>query len=190
NDGEDAGFPTVQARVAFTTKLFAEKESTFGLSGHYGKEEIDWGLITPGARQERVKSWSLNGEFDLPLSNCLAIKGEVFGGYNLDDYFGGILQGVNSIQRDAIRTIGGWTQLTYQFTPQWKSTVGFGIDDPRNDDLNPGMRSKNSFYYLNVIYNLIPPVNIGLEYSHWDTEYINRSSGIDNRFQTSVIYAW
>lgn len=192
NDGEDAGFPTVQARVALATKLLTEKHSVFGLSGHYGEEEIDWKVnpINPGTRQTRVKSWSLNGDIDLPITHQLSIKGEAFVGYNLDDYFGGVFQGVNPTTRQIIKTAGGWMQLAYQPNEKLNYHFGFGIDDPRNSDLSDGMRSRNSFYFGNVVYHLIPPVDIGLEFSHWETGYKKQSTGTDNRIQTSVIYKW
>lgn len=192
NDGEDAGFPTVQARLALAARLLTKRHTVFGISGHYGKEEIDWQLnpFTSGKKQERVKSCSLNGDFAVPLTDRFSIKGEAFVGYNLDDYFGGILQGVNPNTQEVIKTAGGWLQLSYKHNDKWKYHLGFGIDDPKNADLSDGMRSRNSFYFGNVIYSLIPPVDIGLEYSHWETEYKKRSTGTDNRIQTSIIYKW
>ena len=186
NVGENVGFPTVQGRLALTTKLLTKKDTVFGISGHYGEEEY----------QGRIKSWSINGDFDIPLSDRVSVKGEVFAGYNLDDYFGGVGQGVNNTTQTTIKTMGGWMQVGYQHSKKWKYNVGLGIDDPRNDDLayNPdptkNMRDRNSFYYGNVMFNLIPPVNIGLEYSYWETGYQNQSCGTDNRIQTSVIYKW
>ncbi|MBW1840144.1 MAG: hypothetical protein JRI49_09430 [Deltaproteobacteria bacterium] len=175
NDGEDAGFPTVQARVALATKIFTRKHTVFGVNGHYGEEEIDWKVrpIFPGTRQERVKSWSANGDFDIPLTEKVALKGEVFVGYNLDDYLGGVLQGVNPTTQEVVKTAGGWMQLSYKNSDKWKYHLGFGIDDPKNNDLSSGMRSRNSFYFGNVVYSLIPPVDIGLEYS---TGYKHRLS--------------
>jgi hypothetical protein len=192
NDGEDSGFPTVQARFALATKLLTGKHTVFGVSGHYGEEEIDWELnpFTAGRRQERLKTWSLNGDFDLPLTDRVSVKGEAFIGYNLDDYLGGILQGVNPTTQEIIKTTGGWMQLSYKHSDKLKFHLGLGMDDPKNSDLSAGMRSRNSFYFGNVVYNLIPPVDIGLEYSFWDTEYKNRSTGTDNRIQTSIIYKW
>jgi len=194
NDGEDVGYPTVQARIAYATKLFAGKESVFGVSGHYGKEEIDWGEINPALHQKRMKSWSMNGDFEVPLTNSLSFKGEGFVGENLDDYFGGILQGINNDKTQKqftsiIKSMGGWGQLAYQYN-KWKYNVGAGIDDPRNEQLSKGMRSRNTFYFGNLYYNLIPPVNLCVEYSRWKTDYIQKADGIDNRIQTSVIYSW
>jgi hypothetical protein len=192
NDGEDAGFPTVQARIALATKILTEQHTVLGISGHYGEEEIDWDLnpFTSGRKQERVKSWSLNTDFDIPLTNRFSVKGEAFVGYNLDDYFGGIFQGVNPTTQEVIKTAGGFLQMSYTHNDKWKYHMGFGIEDVKNNDLSEGMRSRNSLYFANVVYTLIPPVDIGLEYSHWETEYIKMSSGINNRLQTSIIYKW
>lgn len=120
NDGEDAGFPTFQGRIGLATKLLTNKASVFGISGHYGKEEIDF-----PTGQIRAKSWSMNGDFNIPLSECLSIKGELFLGYNLDDYFGGVLQGINRGMQEIIKTAGGWAQLGYKWGSQWKYNVGW-----------------------------------------------------------------
>ena len=185
NDGDDVGFPTVQGRLALSTKLLTDKASVFGISGHYGKEEMDF-----AAGQIRAKTWSVNGDFNLPLTDCLSIKGEIFAGYNLDDYFGGVLQGINGATQEIIKTRGGWAQVSYDWSSKMKYKAGFGIDDPSNNDLSAGMRGKNSFYFANVTYNIIPPVTVGLEYSYWNTEYLDASNGTNNRIQASIIYKW
>jgi len=214
NDGEDAGYPTIQGRLAWATKqLFCtEKESVFGISGHYGQEKIDWSMFDTnikGYHQRSPKTWSINADYEVPLTKRLALKGEWFYGSNLDDYFGGIGQGINTLTTGKvgslvpvdeqftsnIQSMGGWTQLTYQYN-KWKYNVGAGIDDPRNSDLSTAstaskaMRSRNTFYFGNFYYNLIPPVNLCLEYSHWDTKYKGFADGKDDRIQTSVIFSW
>lgn len=185
NDGEESGTPAVEARIAFATKTFTEKESVFGISGHYGKEEVNWA----GGRHG-LKSWSVNFDYDIPVTGKLSIKGEIFKGANLDDYFGGSLQGVNTTTRDVISSMGEWTQVSYKLNDKWQYNAGFGIDNPSDEDLSPGMRAKNGFIYINSQYKIIPPLTIGLEYSHWKTEYVGMSDGTDNRFQTSFIFTW
>ena len=185
NDGEESGTPTVEARIALATKSFTEKESVFGLSGHYGKEEVNWA----GGRQS-LKSWSINFDYDIPLTDKLSIKGEIFKGVNLDDYFGGSLQGVNTVTHDVISAMGEWVQVSYKLNDKWLYNAGLGIDNPSDEDLVPGMRSKNGFIYINSQYKIIPPLTIGFEYSHWKTEYVDTSDGTDNRFQASFIYSW
>ncbi len=185
NDGDDAGSPTVQARIVYATKDLTSGESIFGLSGHYGEEDIDF-----AAHSKKIESWSVNGDFKIPFFDQWCLSGEIFLGSNLDDYFGGILQGVNMVARDGIQSVGGWAQLKYRCNEQWQSNAGFGIDDPNNSDLNDEMRSRNMVFYVNGLYNILPPVTIGVEYSHWQTQYKAMGAGIDNRIQTSFIYNW
>jgi hypothetical protein len=185
NDGEDTGIPSIQARLALATKCFTEKESVFGLSGHYGEEEMNWDTI-----DRDLKSWSINLDFDIPFFDQISLKGEAFVGRNLDDYFGGILQGVNVVAGEGIKATGGWAQLRYQPDKEWQVHAGFGLDNPSDKYLNPGMRAKNRFVYLNGLFEVIPSLTVGLEYSHWETEYKEMSRGTDNRIQTSFIYSW
>jgi hypothetical protein len=185
NDGEDSGIPSIQARLALATKQFTEKESVFGVSGHYGREEMDWDTI-----ERELESWSINLDFDIPFTDRISLKGEAFVGCNLDDYFGGILQGVNVDAREGIKATGGWAQVRYQPDQEWQVHAGFGLDNPSDKYLDPGMRAKNSFLYFNALYKIIPSSIVGLEYSRWETEYKETSRGTDNRVQASFIYGW
>ncbi|MBN2417917.1 MAG: hypothetical protein JXL81_00905, partial [Deltaproteobacteria bacterium] len=156
NDGDDSGFPTVQARVAYSTKLFTEKKATLGISGHYGEEEADY----PGGGRDH-ESWSMNIDLFIPLPERFTLSGEFFVGENLDDYFGGAIQGVNIISRDEISAIGMWTQLSYSLNKDMQYNAGFGFDNPDNDDLNIGNRARNSFYYVNTMYKVMPALTLG-----------------------------
>jgi hypothetical protein len=172
NDGDDSGFPTIQGRIALTAKGFAGRKSVIGISGHYGQEETDWGGV-----ETDFKSWSGNMDFDFPLSGRFTLKGEVFMGENLDDYFGGILQGVNTMTRNEILSVGMWSQMNFYASKKWQYNAGMGIDNPDYNDINDGMRDKNSFYYINTLFNILPKLTIGLEYSHWVTVYKNLARG-------------
>ncbi len=185
NDGEDSGFPTVQARVAYSTKLFTEKNTVIGVSAHYGEEEADYA----GAKTDH-NSWSGNVDFLIPLPESFTLSGEIFMGENLDDYFGGAIQGVNPVTRDEISTIGMWTQLKFDLNKKWQYNTGFGFDNPDTDDINTGMRDWNSFYFVNAMYKVFPALTLGFEYTYWETEYKNAAKGTANRFQASAIYSW
>ncbi len=185
NDGDDSGFPTVQGRIALTSKGFTDKKNIIGISGHYGREEADWsGAVTDH------DSWSANLDFNIPLSGRFTLSGEAFMGENLDDYFGGVIQGVNTIVRNEISSYGMWSQLNFGFNSEWQYNVGLGFDNPDSDDINDGMRDKNSFYFVNTMFRVFPILTIGLEYSYWETEYKNMREGTANRFQTSAILTW
>jgi hypothetical protein len=186
NDGDDAGFPTVQARVAITTKGLAGRKNVIGISGHYGQEEVEWIL---GDKVD-YDSWSGNIDFVIPLSERFTLSGEAFTGKNLDDYFGGILHGINTTTRNEISTYGGWSQINFAFNSKWQYTAGFSFDNPDSDDLIIGSRDKNSFYYLNAMFKVLPMFTLGIEYNYYKTEYKGMTDGTVNRLQTSAIFTW
>jgi hypothetical protein len=161
NDGDDSGFPSVQGRFALTTKGFEGKKNVIGISGHFGREEADWA----GAETD-LDSWSGNIDFVIPLSERFTLSGEAFTGENLDDYFGGILQGVNTTTRNEISTTGMWSQINFAVNKELQYNAGFGIDNPDTDDINTGNRDKNSFYFINTMYKVLPVLTIGFEYSY------------------------
>ena len=66
--------------------------------------------------------------------------------------------------------------------------MGASIDDPDNDDLPDGARTRNASCWGNVRYDINEAVQIGLELSSWDTEYKNRDDGDSVRIQTSFLY--
>ncbi len=185
NDGDDSGFPTVQGRFALTTKGFAGKKNVIGISGHFGREEADWAGV-----ETDLDSWSGNIDFVIPLSERFTLSGEAFTGENLDDYFGGISQGVNTTTRNEISTTGMWSQINFTFNKAWQYNAGYGIDNPDTNDLNSTNRDKNSFYFVNTMFKVLPMLTIGLEYSYWETEYKGSADGTANRFQTSAIFTW
>ena len=183
-DGKDRGFPSIQGRIGYHTKINGKKMD-IGLSGHYGEEDIDTKYI---GHEKNYKSWSANVDMILPVCSNLIFKGEAFIGANLDTYLGGIAQGVNITTEKEIGSVGGWGQLTWIASKKLKFNIGAGIDDPENGDLNNGAKLSNKVYYGNLFYQIIPPVILGLEYMNVSTDYKNDSNGDCNRVQTSLIY--
>lgn len=183
--GEDAGFPTLQGRVAYSFPLLTSKPTTLGISGHWGQEEYDYDVQ---GLSKKFDTWSLNLDLTLPLAQRLTLLGELWTGENLDDYSGGIGQGVNRTTLEEIAAWGGWAALSVNPWDCWTFNVGASLDNPRKRDLNPGDRSRNTSVFGNVMYDINPAVQLGLELSYWETEYKDNSDGDDIRLQTSLTY--
>jgi len=181
DDGQDASTPTLQGRVSLATPL-AGQQMEVGVSGHLGREEIDAEYI---GDDDEVESWSLNGDLLLPINKQWQFKGEVFWGKNLDSYLGGIGQGINSVTLEPIESVGGWCQLGYTPCEKWAFYGGFGIDDPRDGDLQVGSRSNNQFAFVNANYYLSKYLSTGLEITYWQTDYKRAEDGDDLRIQHS-----
>jgi hypothetical protein len=193
--GRDADIPTIQGRIALSGPLIVEnKPATIALSGHYGQEE--WDTDTSNTHRT-LDTWSCNLELSLPLSRKLLFAGEYFTGENLDEFYGGIGQGVNtghSTNFWNIRSHGGWAALKYFASPSTTFSIGAGIDDPNDSDLvdypvAPGKaRSLNRTIFANVINQVTPNFILGFQLGEWITDYIGAPRSEAVRAQSSVTY--
>ncbi len=183
--GEDTGFPTFQGRTALSFPFLTDEKATVGVSGHWGQEEFD---MDASDNNKKFDSWSANVDVTLPIFQWLTAKGEFWTGENLDDYLGGIGQGVNQTTMDEIQSAGGWVALSLGPFGRWHYNLGAGLDDPDNGDLNDGDRSRNCAVWGNVIYDVNEAVQAGIELSRWETDYKNLEDGDSVRVQTSLIY--
>lgn len=187
--GKDADIPTIQGRIAFSTPLLVDTQpATIALSGHFGQEE--WDSDKTGDH-ETLDSWSCNVEIALPLSEKLALAGEYFTGSNLDDYWGGIGQGVNNTISSDLKEIhsqGGWAAIRYTMNSSSSFSLGAGIDDPNDNDLATGGRSLNQSVFANVINRITPNFIFGLQLSKWNTDYKNAPDSDAFRAQSSMTY--
>jgi hypothetical protein len=183
--GEDAGFPTVQARESLAFPLFSGKQTTIGVSGHWGQEEYD---LDATNRNRSLDSWSINLDLHVPVTGELAIKGEAFYGENLDAYLGGIGQGVAGDPLKEIGSCGGWIAASYGPWGSWRFTLGGSLEDVKEDDVGDGARTFNSAIFGNTIYAINEKASFGVELSRWYTDYKHLRDGDSYRVQTSFIY--
>lgn len=188
--GEDAGFPTLQGRVGMTTPWLEAGPTTFGVSGHTGQEEYDTSA-TSGSNRD-FDSWSINFDLLQPITSWMTLKTEVFTGENLDSYLGGIGQGVRTVPGGGhdreISSKGGWCALALGPWDPWSFNTGIGIDDVDRDDVNAGDRTLNRVVFANAIYALNEHADVGVELSHWRTDYRGSGDADDVRLQTSLKY--
>jgi len=180
--GADAGFPTFQGRAGLTFPWFGVKPTTVGVSAHWGREQY--------SSDNKVDSWSLNLDVFQPITPVVTVKGELYAGENLDDYFGGIGQGVRGgfVDSHAVGDAGGWFAVTLGPWDAWSFNVGAGLDEVESGDVNANDRTSNRSLFANAIYALNKNVDIGVELSQWRTDFKNADDVDDIRIQTSFIY--
>jgi len=181
---ESAAWPVAQGRVAFSRRRHDCEQlvTTIGISGHIGQTGFDF--LAPGPPPQnlppeddtRFLTWSFNIDARLPITDRFGVQGEFFTGANLSSFLGGIGQGVCSCQRVPIRSIGGWVDVWYDWTPWLHSHAGFGLDDPRNQDLLFG-RTYNQFIFANILFEITRTLSTGFEVSHWKTLYQDTRKG-------------
>ncbi len=187
--GKDAQMPTMQGRIAFSAPLLVRNQpATLAFSGHYGQEE--WDTDTSGTHTT-LNSWSGNVELSLPLCKKMAFAGEYFTGANLDDYWGGIAQGINNFSiadLHKIRASGGWAALKYGANTSTSLSVGGGIDKPNQDDLALKARSQNRVFFARVLHNITPSLILGFQLSDWKTDFKGSGESEIIRAQSSLTY--
>jgi hypothetical protein len=205
DSGDDSTSPTFQGRIAYTFPGLNKKATTIAIAGLSGKEEVD---IAGNGGEFNVKSRATSFNLDLPIIDKVTFKGEFWTGENIDTYLGGIGQGVvmtnatgtkaidgaglpNTFKITNVQTIkstGRWLNLLFGPFGKWNYGVGYSQDNPENDVLPNLARADNSSRWLNAIYQLNEAVSMGIEFSRWDTGYMNAAKATNNRIQTSFIY--
>ncbi len=183
--GQSSGQPMYQGRVSLAFPVVSYKPTTVGLSGHWGKEKFD---TVPSGQQDKFDTWSINLDVTQPVNEWLSVKGELFKGKNLNQFLGGIGQGINMTTHDEISTKGGWIAASINPSNKWRYNTGFSMEDVDRDDLSDGGKSLNSSIFGNAIYSINKNTEVGLEISRWRTDYKNSADGDDLRVQSSFIY--
>ncbi len=107
----------------------------------------------------------------LPLGSVVEIRGEAYAGKAIAGLGGGGIGqnlGRNGIE---VRTRGGWGQLLLKPSRGWELGGSYGIDDPKDADLDPATgRLKNQTFVGQIQWRPAPLV-LGLEYRHIATTY-------------------
>ncbi len=172
-------WPVIEGRMAYALGkgVFDHgKPITVGMSAHIGEQQLDF--VDAGVRSRQYfRTWSLNYDFDVPITKKLGFKAEYFIGENLSSFEGGILQGIDVVRRDTVRAMGGWAQLQYQWTPKLQTNVAYMVDDPFNQDLVGGnstdrrSRTYSHCIFVNVLYNWTDALMTGFEVDFWHTNW-------------------
>lgn len=181
---ESADWPVIQARAAVSLNPKAGRDSaTLGVSGHLGETGFDFlvagppPLSLPPQDDARFESWSYNIDLAFPLGERTHLQAEFFQGANLSPILAGIGQGVCPCLRKPVRSLGGWVDVQYLWTPQLRSHVGYGIDDPSDEDILFG-RISNQFLFVNLIWDVTPQLSTGYEVTYWKTHYQETRAGL------------
>jgi hypothetical protein len=181
-DGEDAGIPDLQGRVAYKFPLFDKRSAEFGLGGHYGRREVD----APGRSDREYDSWSVVFDANMQLLDWLTLQGELWTGQFMEGFQGGAGQGFDLAASEPIDGWGGFAQLLISPHRDWKIFTGLGVDNPEVESM--GLIDKNLTYFVNARYNLTSQTWVGLEYQRFETDYKDMDDADDNRFQTTFFF--
>ncbi|MCY2996391.1 MAG: hypothetical protein NTY19_52370 [Planctomycetota bacterium] len=193
---ESAAWPPLQGRLGFTVGERGEgcQPATCGISGHIGEQGFDYRAGNPYpfvGENVRISTWSFNADLRIPINDRFGVQGEFFTGSNLGAFFGGVGQGINLETRKGIRATGGWGEVWYDWTPRLHSHVGYGIDDPADEDLTAAAaRVYNHFLFGNLSFDVTKKMIVGFEISSWKTLYKAQLPGDAVSFEFSGQYGF
>jgi hypothetical protein len=185
-DGEESSLPNYQGRVGYSYTLGKDRNASFGVSGFYGFLETS----RPIAGRTDFHSQLLNVDFTLPFAERLALRGEGWWGRNMSDIRGGAGQGINTANGREIRGRGGWAEATVKVSRFLSINPGFSTDDPVDQDLPNGGRTRNQSYYVANRINLAKNFLIGADYLRWLTTFKGFRRGVDNRVNLFLQYSF
>lgn len=188
NTGVDAGFPTVQGRVAYSFPPGAGGKATLGFSGHWGEER--YLSATPEQPDLRFRSWSANADLKVPMGKRVTLQAEAFTGRDLDSYLGGSNEAIRLDTKTATASAGGWLALSIVGTEKITWNLGASVDDPRNSELSLGSRARNSSVFANGLFTIAPSAQVQAELSYWTTDYLGKPTARAFRAQLSFQYSF
>ena len=123
-------------------------------------------------------------DLSLPIGSKVVFTAEAYLGKNMDEYLGGVGQGYVDSTESIIESQGGWGALALGPFDKWKFNVGGSMDDPNDNDLSTGWRSRNVSVWGNCWYNITDAAVVAYEVAWWETQYKNGDSwdAIRNQF--------
>ena len=188
---EDNGWPNVETRAALALGPLqgegplAKRPFEAGVSGLVG--QIRTTDPANGARRVVADVRGLGTDFRLAVTPRFGFQGEWFVGQTLGTYTAGILQNVNPLTLQGIRTSGGWGEVYYHLCPEKLHTHwGYGIDDPLDRDVAPGQAVRSQTYFANLIWDPTKYLRLGFEVTYRQTAYTLFGNNQGVGFQTRV----
>lgn len=118
------------------------------------------------------------------------LTGLFFNGKNAGG-MGGLRQGFtirDDVNFIAIRTTGGWSQISYQATSRLGLNLFAGQESYPQQDLLKAMISRNFSYGGNAIFRLAPNWLLSLEASQVRTRYVSRPNRLNNHYDLALAY--
>jgi len=197
---DEARMPWVLGRVAYFGGIMGTG-SYVALGGGYRTESVAKSTWT--AADHRIERYLLAAELKL-VRGPWEFKAEPWIGQGIGDEFWRYDLGVNyhngsgdTANPEAVWAWGGFADLTYKVTPKLSFTVGYGVDDPKDEDVvgigsNTGADANrqftmNSQLFFNTWYQLTRAIKVGAEWIHLKTERLSETNS-GNRFTVSTWY--
>jgi hypothetical protein len=200
NLDEDNGWPNVEGRAAFGfgkpapigIGLLTPRPLEVAVSGVVG--QLRRTSLDPGRRVvSDVRGVAVDSQGN--FKGLVGFKGEAYTGQGLGQMTAAVLQSLDAVTWQAIRSTGGWVEGFIYLKPNLHSHTGMFIDNPNDDDITaiPGSlfgRTYNSAIWSNVLWDVTKNYRIAFEATHRRTEYKEPTNLPNHGFGFQTQFAW
>ena len=173
--------------------LVTQRPLEVGVSGVAG--QLRRTAFPPVPRRVVSDVWGAAVDYRVNLTKFLGFKGEAYTGQALGNYNGAILQSLDAVTWEPIRSKGGWVEGFVYLTPRLHSHTGYGLDEANPDDITaiPNSlfgRTFNSTLWTNLIWDLDKTHRIALEATYRKTEYKEPTNLPNEGFGFHTQFGW
>jgi hypothetical protein len=172
--------PWVGGKVAYSAPLLENGQKAYFA--------VDAAVRNGKVRGNGVTPYLLGFEAKLPLP-YVELSGEGYIGQGLGlEYFhqsGGDFNAAGN----AILTRGGWVQASVKPVNDVTVNLGYGLDDPKNSQVDATFFEKSRYTFANIIVGLFNDISVGTELAHVKTDWTTGSKH-GTRYTTSLMYFW
>ncbi len=198
--GEASEQPSYKGRLTMRLNPVNSIKILIGGAGQYMKERYNLDTDGAGTYEQKVVDSNFVMGFGYIQIFLIKISGQYFKGENIDQFFGGILQGVTitnpgtaNVNIEAVKTQGGWGQLTLDLRTVGAPLIlnlGHGLEKVDEKTIADGGRKRNTTSYVNLWIYLSKNYKFGIEVAKNVTEYKEDTFNIgDNlKVQSSFMF--
>ena len=158
-------------------------------------DEYDSKMLLVGASLPIAAGILNDSESD---SDALVLTGQFFAGDNLNGIQAGAGNSVayhtENARGKTVQTMGGFIDLNYKFNYHWAFAIGYGFDNPDDDDVGNDKTKNgegityNDRAYLTAFYQVNDNLHFALEYARLTTDYYNDGTSPDQRVQFTTYF--
>ena len=177
---EDNGWPNVEVRLQLGLgqrwELYGKqfRPMQIGFSGVVGQFRTTRTILgDPGDLPPRavIDTQGVGSDVTFWVNDRFGFRGESYYGQAMGEYNGGVLQSFNSFTLEEVESKGGFGELFYYFSDRFHVHVGYGIDDPNDNDLADVQIRRNQTAFTNFVWDLSKSVQLGLQVDYRKTNY-------------------
>ena len=167
----DETIPWLSSRIALHNAV--GDGSLLALSGAWRTNDLAGNWLT---------AWMTAIEWKIPFSKSVILNGEVWGGQGLGNDFLRVGLDYNGTTGEEIGSWGGFANLEIKATDKFSINMGYGVDDPDDDDITGGVTPYlagaalrpisfrlNQTAYINGRYAFSKHFGFGAEFLHQNT---------------------